>query len=116
MIPANTRIRIVAGMTDMRPGLAVLSDMVQSVPQAGSLLWILQLQLFLRQNQRFPIRRLLQRPLSWWSSNAPCWLGSASVGAVLCCAGKDGDAQFANAIAHPILAARSLIFIPVSFW
>jgi hypothetical protein len=62
MIPANTRIRIMAGMTDMRRGLAVLIDTVQSAPQAGSLSWILQLQLFLCQNQRFPFRRLLQRP------------------------------------------------------
>jgi hypothetical protein len=57
---------------------------------------------------------LAAAPVSWWSpSNAPCWPGPASVGAVLCCAGKDGDAQFANAIAHTILNTRVLIFIPV---
>jgi hypothetical protein len=60
---------------------------------------------------------LAAAPVSWWSpSNAPCWPGPASVDAVLCCAGKDGDAQFANAIAHTILNTRVLIFTGVSIF
>jgi hypothetical protein len=60
---------------------------------------------------------LAAAPVSWWSpSNAPCWPGPASVGAVLCCAGKDGDAQFANAIAHTILNTRVLLFTRVSIF